>query len=231
MRSWLKLVLQPSVVRRAVGYAIVIDGAEGGAGAAPLELSNRVGMPLRDGLALARNLLVGANLRDRIRLGTSGAERSPPDTIMRQTWHWEPTGAMRGAPSCSRSDACNIRTTHGHPGVASYYRSIAYWPDFLAAVWGGIRPRINSEAYRRRKQELLHLARALVEERLNPHPFRAMGDSVPPDGAAEDSFQGNHASGRPEAVIDAIRIGFRGIYIGNGGYTAREARERIQAGR
>lgn len=47
----------------------------------------------------------------------------------------------------------------------------------------------------------------------------------------EDSFQGNHASGRPEPVIDAIRAGFRGTYIGNGAYTAEEARERIAAGR
>ncbi len=47
----------------------------------------------------------------------------------------------------------------------------------------------------------------------------------------EDSFQGNHASGRPEPVIDAIRSGFQGIYVGNGAYTADEARERIAAGR
>jgi N-ethylmaleimide reductase len=47
----------------------------------------------------------------------------------------------------------------------------------------------------------------------------------------EDSFQGNHASGRPEPVIDAIRAGFQGSYIGNGAYTAEEARERIAAGR
>lgn len=47
----------------------------------------------------------------------------------------------------------------------------------------------------------------------------------------EDSFQGNHASGRPEPVIDAIRSRFSRTYIGNGGYTADEARRRIEAGR
>jgi len=46
----------------------------------------------------------------------------------------------------------------------------------------------------------------------------------------EDSFQGNHDKGRPEPVIDAIRAGFHGTYIGNGAYTADEARERIAAG-
>jgi glutamate synthase domain-containing protein 2 len=39
---------------------IVIDGAEGGTGAAPQELSDRLGMPLREGLVIARNALVGA---------------------------------------------------------------------------------------------------------------------------------------------------------------------------
>jgi N-ethylmaleimide reductase len=47
----------------------------------------------------------------------------------------------------------------------------------------------------------------------------------------EDSFQGNHANGRPEEVINAIRNGFSGTYIANGGYTAEEARKRIEAGR
>lgn len=47
----------------------------------------------------------------------------------------------------------------------------------------------------------------------------------------EDSFQGDHAPGRPETVIDAIQKGFSRTYIGNGGYTADEARERIAAGK
>ncbi len=51
---------------------IVVDGAEGGTGAAPLELSNNVGMPLKEGLLVVRNALVGAGLRDKIRLAASG---------------------------------------------------------------------------------------------------------------------------------------------------------------
>ncbi len=51
---------------------IVIDGTEGGTGAAPPELSNHVGLPLIDGLTFVHNALVGAGLRDRIRLGASG---------------------------------------------------------------------------------------------------------------------------------------------------------------
>lgn len=55
---------------------IVVDGAEGGTGAAPLELSDWVGMPLQDGLVLMRNALVGAGLRDKIRLVASGKVHS-----------------------------------------------------------------------------------------------------------------------------------------------------------
>jgi glutamate synthase domain-containing protein 2 len=51
---------------------IVVDGGEGGTGAAPLELSDWVGMPLSEGLVLMRNALVGAGLKHEIRLAASG---------------------------------------------------------------------------------------------------------------------------------------------------------------
>jgi len=51
---------------------IVVDGSEGGTGAAPLEFTDHVGVPLRDGLMLVHNTLVGVSLRDRIRIGASG---------------------------------------------------------------------------------------------------------------------------------------------------------------
>ena len=51
---------------------IVIDGGEGGTGAAPLGLSDHVGTPLREGLLFAHNALVDAGLRERIRIGASG---------------------------------------------------------------------------------------------------------------------------------------------------------------
>ena len=51
---------------------VVIDGKEGGTGAAPLEFMDHIGMPLRDGLAFVHSALVGAGLRNRIKLGASG---------------------------------------------------------------------------------------------------------------------------------------------------------------
>jgi len=51
---------------------IVVDGAEGGTGAAPLEFTDHIGTPLQEGLLLVHNTLVGAGLRDKIRIGASG---------------------------------------------------------------------------------------------------------------------------------------------------------------
>lgn len=51
---------------------ITVDGGEGGTGAAPLEFSNHVGTPLREGLLFAHNSLQGFGLRKQIRLIASG---------------------------------------------------------------------------------------------------------------------------------------------------------------
>ncbi len=50
---------------------IVVDGGEGGTGAAPLEFTDHVGAPMREALMLVHNTLVGVNLRDRIKIGAS----------------------------------------------------------------------------------------------------------------------------------------------------------------
>ena len=51
---------------------IVVDGGEGGTGAAPLEFTNHVGTPLREALMLVHNTLVGIGVRDQVSLGASG---------------------------------------------------------------------------------------------------------------------------------------------------------------
>jgi glutamate synthase domain-containing protein 2 len=51
---------------------IVVDGAEGGTGAAPLEFSDHMGMPMKEGLRLVHNTLVGIGMREHIKLGASG---------------------------------------------------------------------------------------------------------------------------------------------------------------
>ena len=51
---------------------IVVDGAEGGTGAAPLEFTDHVGSPLQESLQVVHNTLRGVGLRDQIRIGCAG---------------------------------------------------------------------------------------------------------------------------------------------------------------
>jgi glutamate synthase domain-containing protein 2 len=51
---------------------IVVDGKEGGTGAAPLEFMDYLGMPMREGVNFVHNALVGIGARERIRIGAAG---------------------------------------------------------------------------------------------------------------------------------------------------------------
>ncbi|MBN9583792.1 MAG: FMN-binding glutamate synthase family protein [Afipia sp. 62-7] len=51
---------------------IVVDGKEGGTGAAPSEFMDHLGMPMREGVSFVHNALIGINARDRIKVGASG---------------------------------------------------------------------------------------------------------------------------------------------------------------
>jgi glutamate synthase domain-containing protein 2 len=62
---------------------ISVDGGEGGTGAAPLEFSNSVGMPLSEGLVWMHNCLVGFDVRDRVRVIASGKITSGFDMMKR----------------------------------------------------------------------------------------------------------------------------------------------------
>ena len=89
---------------------IVVDGAEGGTGAAPLEFSNHIGTPLREGLLLVHNTLVGAGLRQHIKIGAAGKVVSAFDiaSLMAMGADW--TNAARGymfALGCIQSLSCN----------------------------------------------------------------------------------------------------------------------------
>lgn len=51
---------------------ISVDGGEGGTGAAPVEFSDRVGMPMKEGLSFVYNTLIGFDLKKDISLIASG---------------------------------------------------------------------------------------------------------------------------------------------------------------
>lgn len=62
---------------------IIVDGSEGGTGAAPEEFENHVGMPLTQGLLTVHNALVGTGLRSRIRVAASGKVAEGNDIVKR----------------------------------------------------------------------------------------------------------------------------------------------------
>jgi glutamate synthase domain-containing protein 2 len=99
---------------------IVVDGAEGGTGAAPLEFSDHIGTPMREGLLFAHNTLVGAGLRDRVRIGASGKVVSAFDIACVLALGADWANAARGfmfAIGCIQSQSCH--TNRCPTGVAT----------------------------------------------------------------------------------------------------------------
>ncbi len=99
---------------------IVVDGAEGGTGAAPLEFSDHMGMPMQEGLRLVHNTLVGAGLREHIRLGASGKIVSAFDMARTLSLGADWCNSARGfmfALGCIQAQACH--TGHCPTGVTT----------------------------------------------------------------------------------------------------------------
>ena len=99
---------------------IVVDGKEGGTGAAPVEFTDHIGVPLREGLLFVHNTLVGLNLRDKIKLGASGKIVSAFDiaSVLAIGADW--ANSARGfmfAIGCIQSQSCH--TNKCPTGVAT----------------------------------------------------------------------------------------------------------------
>lgn len=92
---------------------ILVDGSEGGTGAAPLEYEDHVGTPLTEGLIMVHNALVGTGLRDRIRLGASGKVATGTDLVKRIAQGADYTNAARAmmmAIGCIQAQRCHTNT-------------------------------------------------------------------------------------------------------------------------
>ena len=99
---------------------IVVDGTEGGTGAAPLEFIDHVGSPLQEGLVLVHNTLRGAGLRSQIMIGCAGKVVSAFDIarLMALGANW--CNSARGfmfAIGCIQAQACH--TGHCPTGVTT----------------------------------------------------------------------------------------------------------------
>ena len=99
---------------------IVVDGGEGGTGAAPLEFTNHVGAPLQEGLHLVHNTLIGLNLRDRIKIGAAGRIISAFDVLRAMALGADWCNSARGfmfALGCIQAQTCH--TGHCPTGVTT----------------------------------------------------------------------------------------------------------------
>lgn len=99
---------------------IVVDGNEGGTGAAPLEFMDHIGTPLRDGLAFVHSALVGANLRGAIKVGASGKITTGFDIARAMALGADWCNAARGfmfAIGCIQAQQCH--TDRCPTGVAT----------------------------------------------------------------------------------------------------------------
>lgn len=99
---------------------VVVDGSEGGTGAAPVEFSDHMGMPMREGLRLVHNTLVGAGLREQVKIGASGKIISAFDIARAIALGADWCNSARGfmfALGCIQSRSCH--TDHCPTGVAT----------------------------------------------------------------------------------------------------------------
>jgi glutamate synthase domain-containing protein 2 len=99
---------------------IVVDGGEGGTGAAPLEFTDHVGAPMREALLLVHNTLVGLDLRPRVRIGAAGKIVTAFDIARTLALGADWCNAARGymfALGCIQSQSCH--TDRCPTGVAT----------------------------------------------------------------------------------------------------------------
>jgi glutamate synthase domain-containing protein 2 len=89
---------------------IVVDGAEGGTGAAPVEFTDHVGSPLQEGLLLVHNTLRGVGLREKIKIGAAGKVTSAFDIARLMALGADWCNSARGfmfALGCLQAQTCH----------------------------------------------------------------------------------------------------------------------------
>lgn len=99
---------------------ITVDGGEGGTGAAPVEMTNSVGTPLRDALIFINRALIGSGLRDDIKLIASGKMFSAFHMLRSMALGADVVNSARGmmlALGCIQSRTCN--SDHCPTGIAT----------------------------------------------------------------------------------------------------------------
>jgi glutamate synthase domain-containing protein 2 len=166
---------------------IVIDGKEGGTGAAPLEFADHLGMPLREALNFVHNALIGINARDRIRLGASGKIISAFDIARVMALGADWCNSARGfmfALGCIQSQSCH--TDRCPTGVSTQDRNrqrALVVPDKAERVYNFHRSTLQSLAELVAAAGLEHpqeFAPAHFSRRVSPHEVKSFAELFPP---------------------------------------------------
>jgi glutamate synthase domain-containing protein 2 len=104
---------------------ITVDGGEGGTGAAPIEFSDSVGMPLTDGLVFVTDALMGFGLKEHIKIIASGKVVTGFDIIKLLSLGADACNSARAmmlALGCIQALKCN--TNRCPTGVATQDKSL-----------------------------------------------------------------------------------------------------------
>jgi len=166
---------------------IVVDGKEGGTGAAPLEFTDHLGMPLREGLNFVHNALVGINARDRIKLGASGKIISAFDIARAMALGADWCNSARGfmfALGCIQSQSCH--TDKCPTGVATQDRvrqRALVVPDKAERVFNFQRATLEALAELVAAAGLDHpsqFAPAHFSRRISQHEVKSFSELYPP---------------------------------------------------
>jgi glutamate synthase domain-containing protein 2 len=117
---------------------IVVDGKEGGTGAAPMEFIDHIGKPMRQGLYIVNNALIGIGARHRIKIGAAGKVITAFDIIRAMSLGADWCNAARGfmfAVGCIQSQSCH--TDRCPTGVATqdpHRQKALFVPDKMQRV-------------------------------------------------------------------------------------------------
>ena len=171
---------------------IIVDGSEGGTGAAPLEFEDHMGTPLTEGLTIVRDALVGCDLKQHIRIGASGKVSSGSDIVKRLIQGADYTNAARAmmmAVGCIQAQRCHTNACPVGVATQDPKRSRALVVDDKA------------ERVRRFQHETVASANALIAAmgldgpdqlhaghlliRTDPHTVQSFDKIHPPLGVGE----------------------------------------------
>lgn len=111
---------------------ITVDGAEGGTGAAPLEFSNRLGLPSNEALLFVHHTLIGFNLRDKISLISSGKAATGFDILTKLALGANTVNSARGMMftlGCIQAVKCNNNLCPSGVATQDKKRAAAVVPE------------------------------------------------------------------------------------------------------